>query len=142
MQTKRRPINLGDPLGIVTLTALALPRSGVADELVVQTIRRVYELAHGRIVETAIGAIPVAPPVAPRLATAQFDAASRSELLDIVEEMIASTQSRRQLARANHFAAGSALLEFLDGRLGAPEFWSNGCRNWRQPEEIPASFAA
>ncbi len=29
---------------------------------------------------------------------------------------------------SDHFRTGSALLEFLAGRLGAPECWPNECR--------------
>ena len=141
MRTKATAISLGHPLGVLTMTALALPRGGVDDEVVVRAIRRVYELAHGRVVETKIGAVPVAPAVAPSLANALFHAATRSELLEVIEEMIASARESRPQVRPAYFAAGSALREFLDGRLGAPESWANGRCSSNLSALLPATAA-
>jgi hypothetical protein len=34
----------------------------------------------------------------------------------------------RTMNMAEHFRTGSALLEFLAGRLGAPDCWPNDCK--------------
>ena len=139
MRRTATAMSLRESLGILTMTALALPRGGVDDEVVVRAIRRVYELAHGRVVETKIGAVPIAPAVAPSLANALFHAATRPELLEVIEEVIASARERRDHVRPAYFAAGSALREFLDGRLGAPEFWANGHRSSHLSALLPAT---
>ena len=91
-------IPLGRPLGILIRNALALPNGNVADECVVYAMRRVHELACGRFVETSIGPIQIAPPVAPDLAGVRLHAATRRELLSLVERIIASPSDPRCLA--------------------------------------------
>jgi len=86
----KKAIHLGQPLEILIQRALALPRGDIDDENVVKTMRHVYELARGRSVETSIGRIPIAPPVVPGLATACLHAATRSELVSLIERKIAS----------------------------------------------------
>ena len=49
--------------------ALALAAASSRDRHgeIVGVVRRLYELAHGRSVQTALGLVPVAPPIAPGL---------------------------------------------------------------------------
>jgi hypothetical protein len=41
------------------------------------------------------------------------------------------------MTESSHFTAGSALLEFLAGRLGAPGCWPEEARATRVPAGIP-----
>ena len=95
MRMKKIEVNLGIPFDEVVARGIALPDDGgsqsTSDEQIVRALRRLYELAHGHSVETVIGLIPIAPPVASCLANARFSIGSRRELLAIVEEKIAST---------------------------------------------------
>lgn len=97
MRMKKIEVNLGIPFDEIAARGIALPNDGgsqsTSDEQIVRALRRLYELAHGRSVETAIGLIPIAPPVASGLAKARFSIGSRCELLAIVEEKIASTRT-------------------------------------------------
>jgi hypothetical protein len=92
---KHIEINLGAPFSEIVARAIALPDNGGSestnDGQIVHALRRLYELAHGHSVETVIGLIPIAPPVASGLANTRFSIGSRRELLAIVEEKIAST---------------------------------------------------
>lgn len=77
--------------------ALALSASSAdrpSDEEVVGALRRLYELAHGRSVQTAFGLIAIAPPVAPSLSQRTFLVASRSALLTAVQDQIAAAISK------------------------------------------------
>jgi hypothetical protein len=64
------------------------------DEEVVRALRRLYELAHGRSVQTALGLVAIAPPVAPSLSQTTFSVASRSDLLTAVQDQIAAAFSK------------------------------------------------
>jgi hypothetical protein len=76
--------------------ALALPPSPDRpnDEAVVAALRRLYELAHGRSVQTTLGLIAIAPAVAPALSHRTFSVASRSALLTAVRDQIAAAFSK------------------------------------------------
>jgi putative sigma-54 modulation protein len=132
-------IPLGEPLEILIQRALALPNGGIDDDNVVKMMRYVYQLAHGRFVETLIGRIPIAPPIVPDLATARIYAATRSELLSLLKRMIVPTfAGREQLERADSVTP-SALVEFLDRQLGAPEFGPNGCLGLKPTRLFPST---
>jgi len=107
MQMKKIEINLGAPFGEIVARAIALPDHGGSestnDKQIVRALRRLYELAHGRSVETAIGLIPIAPPVAGDLANARFSAGSRHEFLAIVKEKLASTRAPKRHQRRRPF---------------------------------------
>jgi hypothetical protein len=84
---KRISIDLSEPLGRVLTQALALPVGGVdaeiADALVEEAVRRLYEAANGRTVDTPLGRIPIAPAVAPWLKAAPLAVRTRSEFLTL-----------------------------------------------------------
>ena len=94
---KKIEIDLGAPFAEIVARAIALPDNGGSestnDKQIVHALRRLYELAHGRSVETAIGLIPIAPPTASGLANARLSVGSRCELLAIVKEKITSTRT-------------------------------------------------
>jgi hypothetical protein len=58
---------------------------GHADEEMETALRRLYEKAHGRSVQTTVGLIPIAPAIAPCLSRRTFSVATRSELLTAIE---------------------------------------------------------
>jgi hypothetical protein len=64
------------------------------DAAVAGALRQLYELAHGRSVQTVFGLIPIAPAVAPSLSHKTFSVASRSELLTAVQDQIAAAISK------------------------------------------------
>jgi hypothetical protein len=69
------PIDFSESFEKVLATALSLPRTDDAwpsDAAIKQAMRYLYEVANGRIVETHIGAIPIAPPVEPWLKANRF----------------------------------------------------------------------
>lgn len=75
---------------IVRARALSASPRRRADEEIVGALRRLYELAHGRSVQTTLGLVPIAPAVAPALSRRTFSVATRSELLTAVERPIQS----------------------------------------------------
>ena len=62
---------------------------GHTDEEMEIALRRLYERAHGRSVQTTVGFIPIAPAIAPGLSRQTFSAATRSELLTAIEHQTA-----------------------------------------------------
>jgi hypothetical protein len=82
-------IDLAQPFEKVLATVLSLPagcRNAVADRLgneaeLKQVLRGLYEAANGRQVETPIGFIAIAPPVAEFLKAKPFQAATQIEFL-------------------------------------------------------------
>jgi hypothetical protein len=108
---------------------LSLPRENdsCASEAAIRRAGRfLYEAAHGRIVQTPIGAIPIAPPVDPSLKERPLYLRSAAELIGLAENNFVS-HSRDHAAvksqRADRSSVGSALLDFMAGRLGAPGCW-------------------
>ena len=86
---KKIRIHLSQPFEEILATVLSLPKasgegsdtaSDGAEELK-QLIRGLYEAANGRQVETILGLIPIAPPVAPFLKDAEFCVESQLEFL-------------------------------------------------------------
>ena len=72
--------------------ALALPRCADCpdDHEIVGALRRLYDLAHGRSVETGLGLIAIAPPVATSLSLKAFSVATRPDLLTAVQNQTAA----------------------------------------------------
>jgi hypothetical protein len=63
--------------------ALALPASPDrhSNDEVAGALRRLFDLAHGRSVETPLGLVAIAPAVAPFLSRSKFSFATRCELV-------------------------------------------------------------
>lgn len=84
---KRISIDLSEPLDSVLVQALALPADGgggrIGEERVKEAVRRLYNAANGRTVDTPLGRIPIAPAVAPWLKAAPLAVRTRSELLTL-----------------------------------------------------------
>jgi len=124
------PIDLSEPFEKVLATALSLPRTGDAsssDAAIKRATRYLYEAANGRIVETHIGAIPIAPPVEPLLKVKPLCLKSAAELVTMVKNNFGASdnfdyaRSEPQNGRPSNI--GSALFEFMAGRLGTRECW-------------------
>ena len=148
-------IDLTKPFDRVLAIALSLPRDDdrlVNDGAIKQAVRRLYEAAHGRFVQTQIGPIPIAPPVEASLQATPLLVNSARELIVLCEAKSkpaagAPSHADRTETESKTFldlCSGSALFEFMSGRLGAPECWPNQkydaiCSNGTTPEESPAS---
>jgi hypothetical protein len=124
------PIDLAEPFEKVLATALSLQRTNhtwTSDAAIKRAMRYLYEAANGRIVETHIGGIPIAPPVKPSLKEKPLCLKSAAELLTIVKDNLGASDNLdyarpepHKLCQAN---TGSALFEFMARRLGTPEWW-------------------
>ena len=88
---KRIEIDLSEPFEGFLATVLSLPKHGVhangssSEEEIKQATRCLYEAAHGRLVETSIGPIPIAPAVAAFLKAELFSVNTRGEFLRLAE---------------------------------------------------------
>ena len=84
---KRISIDLSEPLERVLTQALALPAGRgdgrISEARVKDAVRRLYNAAHGRTVDTPLGRIPIAPAVAPWLKAAPLAVRTRPELLTL-----------------------------------------------------------
>ena len=84
-------IDLSEPFESLLATVLSLPEHGVNangssnEKEIRQATRCLYEAAHGRMVETSIGAIPIAPAVAAFLKAEPFFVNTRGEFLSLAE---------------------------------------------------------
>lgn len=95
---KEIEIDLSQPFEKVVEAVLALPNrsvNGAGDDCageneLGQAIRGLYEAANGRQVETEIGLIPIAPPIAPFLKTMPFRAATLKDFLVAAAAQIVS----------------------------------------------------
>ena len=100
-------IDLWEPFERNVERALALPtrqsNEHVPDKEVLAALQRLYELVHGRFVQTTIGIIPVAPPVAPEFGSTRLCVATRTELLQALNQQIAMAY-RKQTGITPHFA--------------------------------------
>lgn len=90
-----KTIDLNQPFERVLASVLSLPRGDansdnpVTKDELRTLVRGIYEAANGRQVETALGLIPVAPPVAEFLKSKPFNAASRIDfLIDVSTRVI------------------------------------------------------
>jgi hypothetical protein len=126
----RVSIDLSDPFEKVLARALCLPRADDAwpsDAAIKRAMRYLYEAANGRFVETHIGAIPIAPPARSLLKAKPLCLKSAAELVTMVNGNLGASDSldyawpEPQKPRQSNI--GSALSEFMAGRLGAPECW-------------------
>jgi hypothetical protein len=126
---KQITIDVNEPFEKTLATVLSLPdASDAGNEVVSRALGCLYRAAHGPAIQTSIGPITIAPAVNPSLRPALLRLHTRSDLLALAEER---TPFRRTAKRngPNHLAAGSALFEFIAGRLGSPE-------NWPSPDSI------
>jgi hypothetical protein len=84
---KRISIDLSEALERVLTQALALPAGSddgqKSEARVKEAVRRLYDAANGRTVDTPLGPIPIAPAVAPWLKAAPLAVRTRSELLSL-----------------------------------------------------------
>ena len=86
---KKTRIDLSQPFEEILATVLSLPRDHVRasengsdeDAEVKQVLRGLYEAANGRQVETVLGLVPIAPPVAPFLKEAPFEVTTQLDFL-------------------------------------------------------------
>ena len=84
---KKTRIDLSQPFEEILATLRHLPRAHVvagdtaADDELKQVLRGLYEAANGRHVATALGLVPIAPPVAPFLKEVPFDVETQLEFL-------------------------------------------------------------
>ena len=123
-------IDLAAPFEKVLARALSLPRTNHAwpsDAVIKRAMRHVYEAANGRTVETQIGAIPIAPAVQPSLKEKPLCLNSAAELLLMVKDNLGTSDDLNYAGPEPHNLCqadtGSALFEFMAGRLGAPGCW-------------------
>jgi hypothetical protein len=89
-------IDLNQPFERVVAAVLSLPPAvgslekprGKAD--LITLVRRLYEAANGRHVETVLGRVPIAPPVAEFLKAKPFNAASQADFaIEVAARVIA-----------------------------------------------------
>lgn len=125
---KQIEITLNDPFEKTLVAILSLPEGGdvrsAQDESVEQALRCLYTAAHGRTVETAIGPISIAPATDSSLKDAPLSLQTRSDLLNFAQRR---TEFKRRPVGNHHSIhtnGGSALFEFIAGRLGSPECWA------------------
>jgi hypothetical protein len=124
---KQIRIDLNAPIEKTLAAVLSLPEGGnprsAEEHVVADALQCLYRAAHGPKIETSFGAISIAPAVDPSLKDASFLVETRSDLLTIAERRTPFKCRRKESAGVNHLAAGSALFEFIAGRLGSPECW-------------------
>jgi hypothetical protein len=91
--TNKVEIDLRLPFEETIKRALALFASAHrrSEKEMVGALRRLYELAHGRSVQTTLGLIPIAPAVAPGLSDGTFFLTIHSELLTATASQSAVT---------------------------------------------------
>lgn len=95
---KEIEIDLSEPFEKVLEAVLALPNRSVngdgddwaGENELRHAIRGLYEAANGRQVETEIGLIPIAPPIAPFLKAVPFRAATLKDFLIAAAAQIVS----------------------------------------------------
>ncbi len=126
----RIPIDLSEPFEKVLATALSLPKANYtvpSDAAIKRAVRYLYEAANGRIVETHLGAIAIAPPTEPSLKAKPLCLKGAADLLTMVKDNLSASDSLNyawsEPQKRRQSKIGSALFEFMAGRLGAPECW-------------------
>ena len=103
-------IDLNQPFDRVVAAVLSLPRGAATSDKptteveLITLIRELYEAANGRHVETVLGLVPIAPPVAEFLKAKPFNAASQTDfVLEVAARLISgpnrsvSTHSAKEL---------------------------------------------
>lgn len=119
---KKIRIHLSQPFEEILATVLSLPRAhasapaqaGTEDEELKQVLRGLYEAANGRQVETVLGLVPIAPPVAPFLKETPFEVATQLDFL--VEAMSRVIACPSELA----YPAGVSSITASDNGRVAP----------------------
>src|SRR5689334_16709459 len=104
---KHIEIDLNAPFEQSMRAALSLPSGGRAracQEEVVDALRRLYTVAHGRAVQTSLGPIPIAPPIDPSLKEAPLSFKCRSELLAFVDRRNKSVRAASERVEDRHRA--------------------------------------
>src|SRR5687767_15090086 len=104
---KETEIDLFQPFERVLEAVLALPHRSAAGALddrcgekeLRQAIRGLYEAANGRQVETGLGLIPIAPPVAPYLKAIPFRAATLKDFMVAAAAQIVAAMGEIPLRR-------------------------------------------
>ena len=128
-------IHLSQPFEHILSAVLSLPkaRGEPADNTrkenrdLKQLIRRVYEAANGRQVETPIGPVPIAPPVAAHLKEAPFNVETQLEFfVEVMSRLIASPSDTSD-ATTDAMAALKERQFPIDSESGATQ---------NQPERI------
>jgi hypothetical protein len=80
-----KTINLSHSFERSLTDALALPQDSdhrpITDESTAHALRLLYSAAHGRSIETSIGPVVIAPPIAPALRNASVVLKSRAEFV-------------------------------------------------------------
>lgn len=130
---KNTRIDLSQPFEQILTRVLSLPRgharaskNGTGEEAdVKQVLRGLYEAANGRQVETILGLIQIAPPVAPFLKEEPFEVATQLDFL--VEamsrviagplRMIAAEGSAKEAAPANERFASVPAEALVNGKM-------------------------
>src|SRR4029077_17335191 len=128
------PIDLSESFEKVLATALSLPRTDDAwpsDGAIKQAMRSLYEVANGRIVETHIGAIPIAPPAKPWLKAKPLCLKSAADLLTMVKDSLGASDSQITPGRNLKSAVSPKLAPRCSNSW--PEDW--GHRNAGQTKE-------
>jgi hypothetical protein len=124
---KPTKIDLNDPFEKTLAGALALPHGcdarGAERETVTQALRYLYIAAHGRILQTSIGPITIAPATDPSLKHPPLSLDTRSDLLAVAEQRTAFAPRAIRNGNSSHAGPHSAFFEFLAGRLGSPDSW-------------------
>ena len=112
---KQTRIDLSQPFEQVLATVLSLPRTADdtldTDRELKQVLRGLYEAANGRQVDTTLGLIPIAPPVAEFLKETPFEVATQFEFVIKVTATIIAGRP----GFADAFGASEA-LHFGNGR--------------------------
>jgi hypothetical protein len=98
---KKTRIHLSQPFEEIVALVLSLPKApgassgtGPDGEDVKRVVRGLYEAANGRYVETILGTIPVAPPVAPFLKEQPFDVETQLDFLVAAASRVLTGPSR------------------------------------------------
>ena len=119
-------INLNVPFEETLAAVLALPQGGdrcsSQDETVALALRYLYTTAHGRTLQTSIGPISIMPAVDSSLKDVPFSVCTRTDLLALAERRTEFRPRATQDGDLAELCAGSALFEFMAGRLGSPEW--------------------
>ena len=111
---KKIEIDLSQPFEKVLEAVLALPNrriNGADDDCageneLREAVRGLYEAANGRQVETEIGLIPIAPPIAPFLKARPFRAATLKDFLVATAAQIVSLPLHHNGSRTSPIANG------------------------------------
>jgi hypothetical protein len=125
---KRIEINLNDPFEKTLAAVLTLPEGGdgrsARRETLTEALQYLYTAAHGRTLQTSIGAIRIMPATDPSLRDASRSLDTRSDLLALAERRTAFTPRASRNGASSHARFDSAFSDFLAGRLGSPDGWA------------------